>query len=521
MTFRNRNFAGWIGGLVLLLVTVPVQAGLLAEPSQQARQLAAYQDRYRELSRDYATHLNELATAAEQAGYAEEAQKIRELAVPFDPSKIQTDSLPRKTQPDLPPNLPETETWRRKLRNLREEYAKDLYLLSRQLLHAKFPNAAYRLVREVVSADPDHKFARKILGFQRSGDEWITPFEAQQDRKNLVWHEKFGWLPKTHVKRYEDGERYFRGRWMPAAQENAIRQDFQNAWEVRTEHFLVKTNHSLERGVEVATKLEEYHDFFAQTLVGFFYHPDELQKLFNAASYSRRNQQAQPFVVHYYRTREEYNRELVERVPQVAITNGLYHNGSRISYFFHDPKENTDSTLYHEATHQMLFETRFSPQNAQWVGQDENFWIIEGIACYMESLKRENGKMTLGDPEFVRFYWARNRYLRDNFYVPLAEFASMGMRQFQNQPGDQLSWSYSQSSGLVHFFMHAEDGAYRDALVQHLSEIYRPNRRIRPVPTLAELTGLSFRELDQKYGEYIRTQQQALQHRQPLQPAGN
>lgn len=521
MTFHNHNFSGWICGLVLFAVTVPVRAGILDEKNPRTRLLAVHQDRYRQLSTEYIAQLKQLAVAAEQSGFPEDAKTIRELAIPFDPSKIQTGSLPRQTQPDLPNHLPNAEAWRPRLRKLREDYARDLYLLSRRLLSAKFPSAAYRLVREVVAADPDHKFARKVLGFQRSGDQWITPFEAQQTRKRLVWHEKFGWLPVTHVKRYEDGERYFRGRWMPAAQESAIRQDFKNAWEIRTEHFLVKTNYSLERGVEVATKLEEYHDFFLQTLVGFFYHPDELQKLFYAASFSRRNRQDQPFVVHYYRTREEYNQALIEEIPQVTFTNGLYHNGSRTAYFFHAPKENNDSTLYHEATHQLFFETRFTPRNARWVGEDANFWIIEGIACYMESLKRENGKLTLGDPEFVRFYWARNRYLRDNFYVPLAQFSAMGMRAFQNQSQQNLSWSYSQSSGLVHFFMHADGGIYRDALVEHLSEIYRPNRGIRPVPTLAELTGLSFQELDQKYVKYLRAQQQALQDRQPLQPASN
>jgi hypothetical protein len=134
----------------------------------------------------------------------------------------------------------------------------------------------------------------------------------------------------------------------------------------------------------------------------------------------------------------------------------------------------------------------------------------------MESLKQKGQQKTLGDPEFVRFHWARNRYLSEGYFVPIGRFASMGQRQFQNFSAEELSRNYSQSSGLVHFFMHYEEGLYRDAMVEHLSEIYRPGRRIHPVPTLAELTGVPFAELDKQYQDYLRTQDRSLKAR----PAG-
>jgi hypothetical protein len=497
---------GW--GLALGL---PLRGAGVEEQSGRAKQLALYQEQHRKLNEAYFAKLEQLADAAEQAGFAEDAKAIRSLTVELDPAKIEAQSLPQKVQPELPIGLPPEEAWRLKLREVREEQANDLYRLSRLLLNAGFPSAAYRLVREVTLANPDHTYARKILGYQRLGEEWITPFEAEQSKKRMVWHEQFGWLQKTFVDRYENGERYFNGRWMPAAQEEAVRQAFQNAWEIRTEHFLVQTNHNLERGVEVAKKLEEYHDFFTQTFPGFFHTPDQLNRLFGDAAQSRRPKQQKPFLVHYYRTREEYIQTLVQKVPQVAITNGLYHNGDRVAYFYHDPKENNDSTLFHEATHQIFYETRFdNPRTAQGVGEAANFWIIEGIACYMESLKTQNGQQTLGDPAFVRFYWARNRFLREGYYVPLAQFAAMGMRQFQNQSEEDLSRNYSQSSGLVHFFMHYEGGLYRDALIEHLSQIYEPGKRFTPPQSLAELTGVPFAELDQQYKDYLRAQQQAL-----------
>src|SRR3972149_3983335 len=101
-------------------------------------------------------------------------------------------------------------------------------------------------------------------------------------REKYVWHDKFGWLLASQVKEYEAGKRYYR-RWMSAEQEAEIRRDFKQAWEVRTEHYLVKTNHSLERGVEIAKLLETYHDFFIQTFAAFFTTPEQMQKLFVSA----------------------------------------------------------------------------------------------------------------------------------------------------------------------------------------------------------------------------------------------
>ena len=63
--------------------------------------------------------------------------------------------------------------------------------------------------------------------------------------------------------------------------------------------------------------------------------------------------------------------------------------------------------------------------------------------------------------------------------------------------------------------MHYQGGVYRDALVEHLSQIYNPGRRNQPAASLAELTGVSFADLDKQYGDYLRAQQQAIDHAKP------
>jgi hypothetical protein len=136
------------------------------------------------------------------------------------------------------------------------------------------------------------------------------------------------------------------------------------------------------------------------------------------------------------------------------------------------------------------------------IGQGAHFWVVEGVACYMESFQRGNGELSVGDPNYIRFSGARFNFIEEKYYVPLQEFAGMGMQRFQADP--MLAKNYTQASGLVHFFMHYDAGRYRDALVSHLSQLYSGNPRKRDHPEqLDELTGENFGELDRLYGEYV------------------
>lgn len=489
----------WIAGIGFG-PDVPAQSGRRSDRSQNALRLL--QDQHRELHGKFSDELERIARFCDENNFSDAAAEIRKIISPVNIQVLRIDSLPRQVQPELPVALPaEERQWRTQLWFHRSEYAKDLYLLSRRVLNAGFPSYAYDLVREVALHDPDHRAARRLLGYERYGDEWVTPFAAHMLKRHYVWHDDFGWLPASHVERYEQGERYFKRRWLSAAKEAEIRRDFRNAWEIRTDHYLVKTNHSLERGIELAKALEDFHQFFLQTFAGFFNTPEQMQVLFEGPlSHSRRSSLPRPYVVHYYRERAEYVQKLQRKYPQIGITNGLYDNDDGIVYFFHNPDEDTESTLFHEATHQLFSDGK----RRNWtVGETGDFWIIEGIACYMESFERNGGQNLLGDPEYVRFAVARYRYLNDRYYIPLKEFAEMGMVAFQSHP--KIANNYSQAASLAHFFMHFDGGRYRDALVEHLSQLYTVSPRSRSgVQSLAEITGVGFEELDRQYGEYLK-----------------
>ena len=462
--------------------------------------LTVLQENHRLKYREFATQMEKLARTCEEKNLDEGALEVRSRIIDPELQSHNLRSLPAEITPEIPNNLPEGERfWKTQLRSLEKDYAQDLYQLSRRALNDGYPGYAYGLVREAATHDPDHTAARKILGFIRQGNEWVTQFAASQIKKGNVWHAQFGWLPKSNLERYSKGERYFKGKWMPAAKEKELRRDFSEAWKVRTDHYLIVTNVSLERGVELGQALEDFHEFFYETFAGFFNTREQMLKLFDGTAKAV-SPDPNPYLVHYYRTKEEYVDMLRKDFPNIEITNGIYLTTGRVAHFYDDPNNDNEATLFHEGTHQLFFESHVLNRS---IGENAHFWIIEGIACYMESFQRKNGKFTLGDPGYIRFAGARANLLQKNYYVPLREFSQMGMKAFQHAP--ELAKNYTQASGLARFFMEYDKGRYREALVKHLTQLYSSNSKVRDAaPALDKLTGVEFEELDRQYAEDAR-----------------
>jgi hypothetical protein len=509
MTHRTQKF--WratqtiLGGLIVLLWgTTPGHAQ--RSSARQTAKLQVHQKRQNALEQEFAQKLEVIAAGREALGRKQDVLGIREISrnAVFNVRRIQL--LPRQMQKEISRQLPANErTWRVQLLKAQQDYANQLYILSRRALRDGLVSYSYQLVRESARHYPDHSAARRLLGYVRNGSEWVTPFEKYKIDKREVWHDKFGWLPKAHVEKYNQGLRYYqpirtrRGQWITADRAKTNHSDFRNPWIIRTEHYLIKTNHSLERGVEIAKKMEEYYQYFFQTFAGFFTSREQMQKLFSGSS-RKSWRETRPYTVHYYKNKAEYVRALIATIPQIEITNGLYLTVPRTAYFFHNPNVTTDHTLYHEATHQIFYE---SLKSDRLIAHQAHFWIIEGIACYMESFQRKGASISLGDPTYARFVAAKYRYVTSRYYVPLQQFAALGMRNFQNDPN--IKKNYSQAAGLSKFFMDYDDGRYRDALIEHLSQLYRAKSRRSRVQSLSALAGVSNKELDKQYGEYIQS----------------
>lgn len=380
-----------------------------------------------------------------------------------------------------------------KWQTLRAAQAEALFALARRAVAEHRPSLAFQLLTETVRENPNHATARRMLGFVSFRDAWHTPFAVKQLQAGKTWSDKFGWLPRGHFERYENGERYYQSRWISAEAEAKLRGDIKRGWRIETDHYVITTNAGLEEGVQLSRQLEKLYAIWQQAFIGYLTTDGELAKRLEGRAARREPRQHN---VIYYRTREEYQAALRRLQPKIDMTLGIYLNETRTAYFFAG-EEQQPGTVYHEATHQLFHEV---PQVAADVGRAANFWAIEGIACYMESLTEQAGGAyyTLGGSNAGRVPAARHRLLTDNFYVPLAELVGMGMQDLQADP--RIQPLYSQAAGLADFFMHDAAGRYREPFVAYLTAIYRGRADQR---TLAELTGADYETLDRQYRAFL------------------
>ena len=446
-----------------------------------------------ELISRHTDQLEELAAWCDERGLEQQARQTRSLIRPRDPNCLYVTMFPSTIgREELPADAPDDVIeWRNRFDTMRNEQADALFAVARRAVRLGYASLAFDLAVAAIRQNPDQEAVRKLLGYQKFRDHWRTRYEIDRLQKRQVWHDRFGWLPAAHVKKYEDGQRYYRGRWITPQQDAALHANIQNGWQIRSEHYIIHTNHSLEAGVALGVKLEKLYLVWKQLFVRFSASEEQVAAMFEGrGGYTP----AGPHEVVYFRDREDYIRSLKPAFENIDISLGIYVESTKKAYSFAG-EETDDRTRYHEATHQLFHESR---DVAQGVAQRANFWIVEGIAMYMESLREEDGFHVLGGFDDLRMQAAEVRLLNDGFYVPFAEFSARGMIQIQAD--ERMPTLYSQAAGMTHFLIHYESGRYRDALVAYLATVYSG----RDTPnTLSQLTGVSYAELDRQYRRFM------------------
>ncbi len=491
----------------LLLLAGLIWGGLGAFDSSSAfaqdvlsKRLDLLHQRYHDRHKTFQTAMEAVAQECERQSFFSDAERIRKRAAPAAAKNFDIDQLPTALQPEIPLTLPvEERSWRIKLQKLERDYAIDLYRIGRDALRLGHPTLTYQIVREVAFFDPDNISARTMLGFVQDKKEWTTPFKRRMALRGWVDDPRFGWMDAKLVTRYQNGERQFNGQWMSAEKEAALRSDFQNAWEIGTEHFVVRTNVGLEQGVELSRRLEVFHKFFLREFAAFFNSRQQIEKLLDTTPRPTWDP-AKRYQVSYYRTKAEFVAALKPRMPEIEKANGLYLPRDRTAYFFEtdetsdDPQERLE-TIYHEITHQILGESRKEIVDA---GEISDFWIVEGFPCYLESYTETENGPQMGDPRHIRMFWARHTIIDEDTYLPMRKFTSIGRASFPLQ-----AQAYNQAAAMSHFFLNYEDGIYRDGFIHFLSQIYHPGNVRKP--PLEDILGVPYETLDLQFLEYLKT----------------
>lgn len=449
-----------------------------------------------ELRAKYAADIKKLADWCDENGLGDEARKTRLAIGPNDPHKLFVPVLPDEVGPPDPPAgaSPKALEWHKRFWQIRREGAVSFFDLARRAVRGGRAGLAFDLALASIQANPDCEPVRRMFSYQKYGGRWRTIYEVRKLRSGNVWSDKFGWLPKGRLHKYGQGERYLAGRWISAEEDAQRHADINTGWDIETEHYSIRTNHSIEAAVAVGKKLETLYRLWRQMFVRYFCSQADMVSLFDGRG--RPGSGARPkFHIVLFRDRDDYNRSLRASMPNIGISTGVYVESMRRAYFFVGP-DSDDRTLYHEATHQLFHESR---PVVNGVGSKSNFWIVEGIAMFMESLRSEDGFHILGGFDDERVHAARYRLLHDDFYVPLGELVDFSMVKLQEDP--RIAKLYSQSAGLTNFLVFYDGGRYRDAVVSYLLAVYtgRANRS-----TLSRLTGTDYPTLDEQYRQFLK-----------------
>ncbi len=452
----------------------------------------------RQLKAAYAKSLEQLAVWCDQHGLKEQAAQTRAWFGPRDPNKLYLPVLPKAPLATaFPPGAPpEVVQWDSQFNQHKHHQANALNELARKAIRAQRASLAYELALLALRENPDHEVVRRIMGYQKYKGQWCTFYESRKLRSGQVWHAKFGWLPQVHVARYEQGQRYCGGKWITAADDARLHNRSESGWDIETEHYTIRTNHSVEAGAQLGVKLEELNHLWQQVFIRYYATQPQMLALFEGRARIQQTESARHRVV-YFRDREDYNRALRAAFPNIEITTGIYIQRIARACFFAG-KDQDDRTIYHEATHQLFQES--SRTVAPNVAARANFWVVEGIAMFMESLRKEGGFYELGGFDDVRMRAAQDRLLKDDFYVPLAELCGYNADRLQHDP--RIARLYSQAAGLTNFLLFDHGGRYRDALLNYLVTIYGGRDDLG---TLAQLTGATYPQLDRDYRAFMQS----------------
>lgn len=172
-----------------------------------------------------------------------------------------------------------------------------------------------------------------------------------------------------------------------------------------------------------------------------------------------------------FRDANEYRTTLGQTMPGIEQSTGFYSDERLTSYFYPDESDDAVATRRHELVHQLFREATRSGLGSRSPGMQREFWLVEGIAGYFESLCLDDVMATVGGWHSPRLQYARYRVLGAREQVPLAELRAGGQKQVQ-QSADLAKW-YAHSIAETHHLLDGGSLKERRWIYQTLADLYR------------------------------------------------
>ncbi len=356
-----------------------------------------------------ASEIERLAKVCDSLGLSEQATMSRNW-LPKPRSDQSVLYLPAPDKKPAANPVDAAAKWHEHFDAARARHAEFWFSEAKRLATAGEEQAGYQALWRVLRENPRHAQARRSIGGLASGIN-----AAVRARKSTVAHAQFAW-PAGSFSRVD----------LP--------------------HFLLTTRADNHQTAAFAKQLETFYVLWTQVFYPLWAAPGLLAEKIEggSAAWEPRRQ----IRVVLLSDRKEYLQTLGASEENIGVSVGYYNPELRTSFFY--PDGNLQATLVHELTHQLLAEaTRIGARPD--AGHESDYWIIEGIAMYMESLWQGPDYWTLGGWESPRLQTARYRAVRDGYWVPWETIRAGGMNDWKKDP--EIAKLYTQAAGLTHYLM--------------------------------------------------------------------
>jgi hypothetical protein len=402
------------------------------------------------------------------------------------------------------------------------EAADALFALASKAATAVEPNLALAdaCLRDVLERSPDHAEARRLMGYVAHNGGWATPYAIAKLKEGMVPHATFGWVRADWVPHLERGQlpalpvRNQPTQWLQAAQADAQRREWASAWKINTEHFQIQTNAPLAEAIAFGRKLEALDDLFFALMADVIGPELPLAKRFRTKA-TATAAPGRTHLVNFYASQAEYIDALFTRQGvSIRESLGIYmprepkRKIPGASYFFRDPKAQIDTTatLFHEVSHQLLFETAGKTDYSE----KANYWVIEGLGCYFETLEFEaDGTLRIGGMVGPRLAVARKRAVVNGEFMPTERFVAMGKNAFNGYQGGDIWLNYAQAMALATYLMQHDGARDRDAFLDYVRDVYKGKTRARIGRSLQDRLQVSYETLDAQLLGYLKGEKPA------------
>lgn len=322
--------------------------------------------------------------------------------------------------------------WLRHFTQARRKYAESLFAQAVELVKED-ESAAYRLLWNVLREYPEHARTRGLIGGLASQAS-ATP----RVRSGTAALTELGWSPRSYQT-------------------------------IRTPHFDVVSRGTREQTTKLALNLEKLFVLWTQVFYPVWAPDGKLSARMEKPSSVRVTwPQRERFRVVMLANRAEYIKLLGASEDAIGASVGYYSpQGRQVILYAGD---DFGVTLTHELTHQFLAEAT-GATSGETVGAEHSYWLVEGIAMYMESLIDRGSYWTVGGWEVPRQQTSRYRGVRDGFWIANDRLAASSLDAWKNDP--QVALLYTHASGVTHALMSGQlNRKTRTRTIATVSEVY-------------------------------------------------